>query len=311
VGQEPLSRLATTRPCPDNPRHLFRARTQPERAPSHSLPFFVLPYPKTAIISDLHGNIPALETAVADALERGVRRFACCGDVVGYGAQPREALDIVMALCGDHPTYPGADNLEPGVCLKGNHEDALLTSPEDFNPKARAAIEWTHKEITSGGEKGDGDRYWDFIGGLPASKMDEVALFAHGSPREPVREYMLPRDIHDVPKMKANFAAMDRNVCFVGHSHVPAVYYEDGSLYTPLDTEGPYALNVGEGRKAIVNVGSVGQPRDGDPRLSYAIFDGGTIQFVRLDYDIETAAKLILGVPELPDYLAERLHVGR
>lgn len=268
-------------------------------------------YHQTAIISDLHGNIPALGAAIADARERGVRRFVCCGDVVGYGAQPREALDVVMALCVTGAKHEDGTEIEDGICLKGNHEDALLTSPEDFNPKARAAIEWTHHEITDGGGREAGMRYWDFLGELSASACDEVAMFAHGSPREPVREYMLPRDIHDIPKMKANFAAMERDICFVGHSHVPAVYYEDGRLYTPSDTEGPYALGTGPGRRAIVNVGSVGQPRDGDPRLSYVIFDGETVQFVRLEYDVSTAASLIRSVPDLPDYLAERLFVGR
>lgn len=268
-------------------------------------------YHPTAIISDLHGNIPALETALADARERGVRRFVCCGDIVGYGAQPREALDVVMSLCVEGAKDSEGRSFEDGLCLKGNHEDALLTSPEDFNPKARAAIEWTHHEISEGGGEEAGMGYWDFIGELEASACDEVAMFAHGSPREPVREYMLPRDIHDVPKMKANFASMERDICFVGHSHVPAVYYEDGRLYTPRDTEGPYSLGTGPGRRAIVNVGSVGQPRDGDPRLSYVVFDGDTVEFVRLEYDVASAANLIRRVPELPDYLAERLFVGR
>lgn len=270
-----------------------------------------MPYAKTAIISDLHGNIPALETVIADAQARGVRRFVCCGDVVGYGAQPREALDIVQRLCVVGASYPDGESLEDGICLKGNHEEALLTSPEDFNPKARAAIEWTHSEITNGGGREAGMAYWDFLGELEAMRTDDVAMFAHGSPREPVREYMLPRDIQDTAKMAANFAAMTRDVCFVGHSHVAAVYYEDGRLYTPIGTEGPYALSTGPGRRAIVNVGSVGQPRDGDPRLSYAIFDGETIEFVRLDYDFVTASERIKAVPELPAYLAERLHVGR
>ncbi|MFT7669868.1 MAG: putative phosphodiesterase [Planctomycetota bacterium] len=265
----------------------------------------------TAIISDLHGNIPALSAAVADARERGVRRFVCCGDIVGYGSQPREALDIVMQICGTDAKFDDGTALEDGLCLKGNHEEALLTSAEDFNPKARAAIEWTHSEITSGGAADEGMGYWDFIGELEASLCDEKAMYAHGSPREHVREYMLPRDIHDHPKMRANFAAMERDICFVGHSHVPAVYYEDGRIYTPSQTEGPYALSVGPGKRAIVNVGSVGQPRDGNPRLSYVIFDGEAVQFIRLEYDIETAASLIRAVPELPDYLAERLYAGR
>lgn len=270
-----------------------------------------LSYPKTAIISDLHGNMPAIEAAVADARARGARRFACCGDVVGYGAQPREALDVVMRLCVPGARHEDGEELEDGLCLKGNHEEALLTSPEDFNPKARAAIEWTHKEITSGGGREVGYGYWDFLGELSASACDEVAMFAHGSPREPVREYLLPRDIRDSTKMQANFDAMKRDVCFVGHSHVPAVYYEDGRIFTPSGTDGPYGLGLGPGRRAIVNVGSVGQPRDGDRRLSYVMFDGDTVEFVRVDYDFAEAASRISAVPDLPEYLAERLHLGR
>ena len=112
--------------------------------------------------------------------------------------------------------------------------------------------------------------------------------------------------------MKGCFARFgDARLCFVGHSHVPAVYYEDGRIYQPQGTEGPYDLGVGPGRRAIVNVGSVGQPRDGDNRLSYVIFDGQTVEFIRLDYDFETAAARIRAVDELPDYLADRLAVGR
>jgi diadenosine tetraphosphatase ApaH/serine/threonine PP2A family protein phosphatase len=270
-----------------------------------------LTYPKTAIISDLHGNIPALAAAIADARERGARRFVCCGDTVGYGAQPREALDLVMRLCVAGASFEDGTPLEDGICLQGNHEEALLNSAEDFNPKARAAIEWTHTEIAEGGGRDRGYDYWDFIGDLKPSATDDVAMFAHGSPREPVREYLLPRDILDKPKMAANFAAMTRDVCFVGHSHVPAVYYEDGRLFQPQGTAGPYDLALGPGHRAIVNVGSVGQPRDGDPRLSYVLFDGRTVEFIRLEYDHAAAAQRIRAVEALPDYLADRLAVGR
>ena len=242
----------------------------------------------------------------------------CLGDVVGYGAKPRECLDRVMQLCvaepAPEPGWPGLNGvqLEPGLCLQGNHEYALLNSAEDFNPKARAAIEWTRGELTNGGGRERGYDYWDFVGQLEPRGDDGLAMFAHGSPRDPVREYMLPRDIQDERKMRENFEHMGRfGICFVGHSHVPAVYYEDGRIFRPRDTEGPYDLGDLRQCRAIVNVGSVGQPRDGDPRLSYAIFDGRNITFVRLEYDRETTMREIRGVPELPDYLADRLAVGR
>jgi len=270
-----------------------------------------LDYPLTAIVSDLHGNAPALETALADARRRGVRRFVCLGDVVGYGASPRHNLDLVMRLCVPEPRpQAGEGPLEPGLCLLGNHEHALLNTAEDFNPKARQAIDWTKEELNNGGDREASYAYWDFLAELEPCADDGTAMFAHGSPRDPVREYLVPRDIQDEPKMRANFERMSAPVCFVGHSHVPAVYYEDRRLYRPRDTEGPYELGLPEVRM-IVNVGSVGQPRDGDSRLSYVLFDGTSITFVRLAYDVERAAAAIRAVEALPDYLADRLAVGR
>ena len=270
--------------------------------------------PLTAIISDLHGNWPAITTAVADARERGAGRFVCLGDVVGYGAHPRESVELVMGLID--PGTEAGDGLQAGLCLQGNHEYALLNSAEDFNPNARAAIEWTREAISVG--EGEG-RYecWDFLGSLEPLRVEPGALYAHGSPRDPVREYLLPRDSRDEAKMQANFASMDAYreqeafVCFVGHSHVPQIFYEDGRFYRPRDTEGPYDLDVGPENRAIVNVGSVGQPRDGDPRLSYVLFDGRHLTFVRLTYDVESAQRSIRAVDELPDFLADRLAAGR
>jgi diadenosine tetraphosphatase ApaH/serine/threonine PP2A family protein phosphatase len=271
-------------------------------------------YPRTAIISDLHANVPALETALADARTRGAQRYVCLGDVIGYGAQPRECLDEVMRLCVAEPfdvrALPGEPALAPGLCLLGNHEHALMSHAEDFNPKARAAIEWTRDELNRA-DRATSYAYWEFLDSLEPKACDEVAMFAHGSPRDPVREYLLPRDIQDAAKMRANFARMERDVCFVGHSHVPAIYYEDGRLFRPKGSEGPYSLGARPGARAIVNVGSVGQPRDGDPRLSYVIYDGETVAFVRLDYDHAAAAAAIRAVGALPDFLAERLFAGR
>jgi len=280
-----------------------------------------LSYPLTALISDLHSNLPALETALADARAREARRFVCLGDMIGYGASPRECLDLVMTLCTIEPVDPaagaGSKPLEAGLCLLGNHEDALLNSAEDFNPKARSAIEWTRMALNLGEDREQSYRYWDFLGSLSPAERDERALFVHGSPRDPVREYLLPRDVRNPAKMEENFRRMDRPVCFVGHSHVPAIYYEDGRLHRPDGTEGPIDLALESGSQAaarkrvIVNVGSVGQPRDGDPRLSYALFDGESVTFVRLEYDVPAAAAAIRAVPELPEFLAERLAIGR
>lgn len=265
----------------------------------------------TALISDLHSNWTALEVAVNDARERGAKRFVCLGDVIGYGARPCPCLDEVMKLCTEDATFGG---LEPGLCLLGNHEYALLNHAEDFNPNARAAIEWTRDQInTAGGDKDRSYDYWDFLGGLEPMLADDGVLYAHGSPRDPVREYLLPRDARDEDKMKALFEHMreakaDARVCFVGHSHVPGIFYEDGRYYRPKGTEGPYELDA---ERAIVNVGSVGQPRDGDTRLSYALWDAGRLTFVRLEYDVAAVQEEIRAVSELPEFLAERLGKGR
>ncbi|MCY2960672.1 MAG: metallophosphoesterase family protein [Planctomycetota bacterium] len=271
--------------------------------------------PLTAIISDLHANRPALRMALADARERGARRFWCLGDMVGYGAEPRECLDLVMAVCTptarDPEPLAGSEPLLPGLALRGNHEEALFDSAAGFNPIARQAIEWTQDQLGAGGDRQRSMAYWDFLDGLRPEHLDEVAHLVHASPRDPLREYILPRDVHDAPKMRANFAAMQRDVCFLGHSHVPAVYYEDGRFFRPTKTEGPYDLAFGPGARCIVNVGSVGQPRDGDARLSYALFDGLTVTFVRLDYDHAAAAAAIRAVPSLPERLASRLFEGR
>ena len=268
----------------------------------------------TALISDLHANQPALETAIADATARGVRRFVCLGDVVGYGARPRECLERVIGLCSERAVEQG---FEPGLCLLGNHEHALLNSAEDFTPNARRAIDWTRAQLTGAADRAGAYDLWDFLDSLEPLHAERGALYAHGSPRDPVREYLLPRDARDGPKMAANFArmdpfrALDANVCFVGHSHVPGIFYEDGRFYRPKDSEGPYDLGELARVRAIVNVGSVGQPRDGDRRLSYCLFDDGALTFVRLEYDVERAQADIRAVPDLPGYLADRLAVGQ
>ena len=140
---------------------------------------------------------------------------------------------------------------------------------------------------------------------------DDVAMFAHGSPRDPVREYMLPRDITDDAKMRAVFACMVQPICFVGHSHVPAVYYEDRRIYQPKGTEGPYDLGDTPSVRVIVNVGSVGQPRDRNPDAAWAMLDTDamTYQLYRVAYDIDEVNRKIT-TAGLPEFLGERLRVG-
>lgn len=137
-------------------------------------------------------------------------------------------------------------------------------------------------------------------------------LLVHGSPRDPVREYLVPRDALDKAKMDECFAKMgDQKLCFVGHSHVPGVFLRSGTFLLPADIGMAWQVN----EPAIVNIGSVGQPRDGDPRASFVTYDGdgtnGTVRFHRLAYDVDTTMAKIRAIPELPEYLAERLAQGR
>ncbi len=253
-----------------------------------------------AIVSDLHSNIEALSAAFAEAKRRGARRTVCLGDVIGYGASPRETLGLVMDRCE--------------WCLFGNHEEALLNGGEDFNEKARAAIDWTRNALSSRDHPREQNyAIWDYLDQLQNEKerRDEHALYVHGSPFDPVREYVMPRDARNPQKMERIFSKQDRPLCFVGHSHVPGVYTSDGRFLKPAEVGGAFhAADYGE--KVLVNVGSVGQPRDGDTRLSFVLYDGkDRVEFVRVPYDAEAAASRIRSVPQLPDYLANRLLVGR
>jgi len=139
--------------------------------------------------------------------------------------------------------------------------------------------------------------------------MDGPFLCVHGSPRRPVNEYLFPEDAINSPvKMQQIFERVDK-YCLVGHTHVPGVFTNEPDFYPPDDLGGVYKLNNGE--KAIVNPGSVGQPRDLDPRSSYAIVSDDQVEFFRLEYDIDAVVEKIQGIPQLSDWLGERLREGR
>ncbi len=247
-----------------------------------------------AIISDIHSNVEALDAVLADIGRRKVDAIVCLGDVIGYGPQPRETLKR---------------STEWEITLLGNHEEACMFHPEDFNERARIALEWTRDQLNSKQEPPDENfKLWSLIGAMPTSHRIDNALLVHGSPRDPVREYMLPRDAQDAVKMREVFERMPVDFCFVGHSHVPGVYTEAPSFQSPIRFPDGYRRTQG---KALVNVGSVGQPRDGDTRASYATFDGETVWFHRVEYDFKATQKKILDTGVLPRYLAARLEEGR
>ena len=249
---------------------------------------------RRAIISDIHANLPALEAVLADIETRNVDAIYCLGDVIGYGPFPRQCLEKAREL---------------QLNLMGNHEEAVLFEPIGFNPKAREAIEWTKEQLSLPDRPREENReLWNFVGGMLDRHVEDGALFVHGSPREPIREYVFVSDVHNHEKMDEIFSCLEPRVCFAGHTHTAGVFTEDYQFYAPGMMQNRFTL---DDRKAIINVGSVGQPRDGDPRSSYVVFDGESVEFFRVNYDIERTIQQYRATPALPEYLALRLLEGK
>jgi predicted phosphodiesterase len=249
-----------------------------------------------AILADIHSNIEALSVVLDHVASKGINRIVCLGDIIGYGPNPRECLKLMF---------------RSEVAIMGNHEEAVMFYGEDFNPKARASLEWTKDQLNSA-EHDRTENYdlWNFLGTMQQVVEDEDTMYTHGSPRVPTREYVVPADIRNREKMEGIFDLFQR-VCFIGHSHVPHIYTSDMKHASPESLKGAIDLRKLGDRKALVNVGSVGQPRDGDPRSSYATFDGHIVRFYRLEYDIQSTVDKIYANDGLPNFLADRLLVGR
>src|SRR5215470_10583923 len=191
----------------------------------------------------------ALQAVLADARGQNVEEIFCLGDIIGYGPNPCECLDLVI------------ENTR--ICLLGNHDQGALFDPEGFNTGAERAIFWTRDQLENPrGDRSSIDRRWDFLGALPRTHRDGKWLYVHGSPRNPVNEYIFPEDIYNQRKMDAIFGLVGR-YCFQGHTHNPGVFTDRFEFYSPDEINYSYQL---DGRKTLVNVGSVGQPRDRDWR---------------------------------------------
>jgi len=249
-----------------------------------------------AIISDIHGNLEALRAVLDDIDHLGIKDIICLGDVIGYGPEPRECLDIIK-------------NLASFVIL-GNHEEAVLQGcPTTFTPRARKAIDWTRQVLLEDPKEQQSlrdERRKQMQGFKIQCRVDGVQ-FVHGSPRDPTREYVMPRDVTDKRKMTDIFACLE-DYCFCGHTHTPGIFSTAGFTH-PSDMFDLYMLGTDE--KVLVNVGSVGQPRDGDPRACFITFDGDTIVWRRVEYNVDVTCKKIYEIPELDDFLADRLREGR
>jgi predicted phosphodiesterase len=249
-----------------------------------------------AIVADIHANLEALNAVLEHAQGRGVSRLVCLGDIIGYGPNPRECLQLLF---------------RSEVAIMGNHEEAVMFYGEDFNPKAKASLEWTKDQLNSA----EHDRtanydLWNFLGTMQQVVEDGEVMYTHGSPRVPTREYVVPADARNREKMQGIFDLM-KKVCFIGHSHIPHVYTSDMKHATPESLGGAIDVRKLGDRKVLVNVGSVGQPRDGDVRASYVTFDGHVVRFWRVDYDYKVTVDKIYAIPEIPNFLGDRLLVGR
>jgi predicted phosphodiesterase len=251
-----------------------------------------------AIISDIHSNLEALTAVLEDIDARGIERIVCLGDIVGYGPNPRECVDIIIE--------------RTEVCICGNHDHAVFYEPFNFNVGAERACYWTRQVLEDDTHKAARDRRWEFLGKLEPRTVYEGTLLVHGSPRRPVNEYLFADDVYSNPsKLMANFERFDEVACFIGHTHVPGVFVDDPYFESPDELAEPGAYELAEDDKVIINIGSVGQPRDRDPRAAYGVVDDGRVEFIRLEYEIEKTVHKILNTPELDDFLGHRLLEGR
>jgi predicted phosphodiesterase len=239
---------------------------------------------RIAIFGDIHANLEAFEVVLADAREQGCTSYICLGDVVGYNANPRECLEIVQSLkC---------------PVVKGNHDDYASSdsSLESFNPLAEVAIQWTRDQLTSP------EKFW--LGGLQLIGKIRGFTVVHASLDDPAGWGYVLNQLDAA----ASFSRQTTDLCFFGHTHTPRAYIKDSSVVgLPFEQ-----LTLEPGKRYFVNAGSVGQPRDGDWRAAYVVFDDEkrTIRLRRLRYDLAKTQGKILKAG-LPPRLADRLAFGK
>jgi diadenosine tetraphosphatase ApaH/serine/threonine PP2A family protein phosphatase len=239
-----------------------------------------------AILADIHSNLNAFEAVLRDLEARGgFDVIWCLGDIVGYGPDPHECVELLQKY--EH------------ICVAGNHDWAAVNRIDvsHFNPDAAVANRWTGENITENDKE-----YLEF---LPPSLNESDFTLVHGSPREPIWEYMLSVDVAN-----DNFNVFTTPYCLIGHSHIPLFFENiDGTVILQKFPDNAVVL-LGDNR-LVINPGSVGQPRDHDPRASYALYDSekGVIHHYRVDYDI-AATQEKMREKKLPDFLIERLEYG-
>lgn len=237
-----------------------------------------------AFLADIHSNLEAFQAVLASCEEQGVDRIYCLGDIVGYGANPKECIDLIKS--------------NQIISVAGNHDWAVCDKigRTDFNPAAQEAICWTRNIL--------GHNEINFLKELPLTHLEESFVMVHASLNKP-RSFLY---IHDIKDTADTFYLTQRPVCFIGHTHVPRIYAQ-----TPTHVEYVQSQSavLNPAYKYIVNAGSVGQPRDGNPAACYSILDAqvNQVEIHRVHYNVEEARRKILEAA-LPDALARRLLVG-
>lgn len=231
---------------------------------------------KIAVISDVHGNLQALQSVLATIDSMNIEKTICLGDIVGYGANPNECIELI--------------NSRNITSVVGNHDKTVIGDIpiENFSDAARKGVLWTQSIISIENKA--------FLSGLHYTLREENALFVHSSPDFPETF----RYLFDFEDAEESFNTFPESICFVGHTHRPCIFCEDGSSQPIL-----------QNKQYIVNVGSVGQPRDGDRRSCFVVYDSDqfSVNFIRVEYDIEKARANILN-SGLPQKLGDRLLIG-
>jgi len=241
------------------------------------------------ILSDIHGNLEALDAVLDRLSTAGVSSYLCLGDVVGYGADPNACCERVRAL--------------PGLCVVGNHDLAAIGAFDLrwFNAYACAAAEWTERELRPENRS--------FLAALPEVAWGVGFQLVHGSPIKPTTGY-----VTDAFEATAALEAQKEPLCFVGHTHVPMAFScrQGGLLCAAVPFRVGQAVLMEAGYQYLVNCGGVGQPRDGNPRAACGVYDtdAGTVELLRVSYDI-AAAQAKMRAAGLPPILADRLAFGR
>lgn len=247
-----------------------------------------------AIISDIHANLEALTAVLADIDGRGIKQIICLGDVVGYGPNPLECMDTVMRRCG--------------FSLMGNHDFAIFFEPANFNPAAENASFWTRSQFDADPDVGLRNQRWRYLGSMPTRMSNDRFVCFHGSPRKPINEYVFAADIYSAPAKMMEIFRRIPHLCFVGHTHVPGVFVPDPDFYAPEELDNVYKITE---ERAMINVGSVGQPRDRNPNASYVVMTEEAVEFIRVPYDVEATAAKIKAIDQLDNFLGIRLLDGR